>query len=116
MLPSFYEEVDRGGLFVIRLEDFSRGKEVDEFVVKILVINQTIDESWFNEALIKCFSSDRGAKLEENMVIITTGFFIKDVIDFLNQKADELMDVLKTHPKWGKVGGPDGLSDYLFVE
>jgi hypothetical protein len=116
MLPSCYEEVDRGGLFVMRFEGQGRPEEGDGFVLRISVINQTIEEKWFEEALKICFSSDRGVVVEGGLLIFTKAEFEHDEIDFLNKRADELMDVLKTHPKWGKPGGPDGLSDYLFVE
>jgi hypothetical protein len=116
MLPSCYEEVDRGGLFVMRFEGQGRPEVGDGFVIRISVINQTIEEKWFEEALKICFSSDRGVVVEGGLLIFTKAEFEHDEIDFLNKRADELMDVLKTHPKWGKPGGPDGLSDYLFVE
>jgi hypothetical protein len=115
MLPSCYEEVDRGGLFVMRFEGQGRPEEGDGFVIRISVINQTIEVKWFEEAVKICFSSDRGVVVEGGLLIFTKAEFEHDEIDFLNKRADELMDVLKTHPNWGKVGGPDGLSDYLFV-
>ncbi len=116
MLPAWYEEIDRGGLFVMRFEGQGRREGSDGFVIRISVVNQTIEEKCFEEAVKICFSTDRGVVMEGDLIVFTKGDFVEEERVFLEDRADELMEVLKVQPQWGKLGGPDGLSDYLFVE
>jgi hypothetical protein len=115
MLPVWKVEVGKGGLFVMAFEEQGRRDERGGFVIKISVINQAIEEKWFEEAMKICFSYDRGVVMEDGLIVFTKGDFVDDERTFLEKRADELMAVLKTHANWGKPDGPDGLSNYLFV-
>ena len=109
MLPVWKEEICKGRLFTMAFEGQGRRDERSGYVVKMSVVNQAVDDKWFEEALKICFSTDRGVVMEDGLIVFTQADYVGDERGFLEKQANELMAVLITHPKWGDKGGPNHL-------
>lgn len=105
--------VARDDLFVVRMV----GQEQPEFkanwMITFRVDNEGVDPSWFFQCMKTCFGEDKNLiKLQVNTVVLSLSEKVEDKKAFCEAKAEELLNVLKKHPLWGKKDGPDLDDDF----
>jgi hypothetical protein len=98
--------------FVVEFVDQNCETEVPLWKVELKFHNLNIDPSYFDQCLKMVFEGDRGVIVSEYNITFECADRIQKRQEYCEEKAKELMERLKTHPLWGKHGGPDLSDDY----
>lgn len=98
---------NKSDLFVITVVSRTLVEPHGPWQVTLRVDNLGVEPVYFDQVLENCFAFDRGVAMSGNTLVCLTGEKIEDLEAFCDKKADELLDSLKKHPLWDKLGSPD---------